>query len=113
MNTARYLERVREFYRIHIRRFPELLEPLAREYCASYGSAAMAYTRLVSEQNFRGAFAYILRQPRFKQLRLDECELVQRLFQAGATPSELVDALDAFRAGRARKGPGACSGSIR
>jgi hypothetical protein len=57
----------------------------------------MAYVRLVSEQEFRGLMACIRRQPRFADLDLHDCELIERLFRTGTNPGALMDALDERR----------------
>ncbi len=102
MNSQTPLERVKNFYKVSFGKFPGHLEHLALEYCESYGSAAMAYVRLVSEQEFRGLMTYLARQPRFADLDLDDCEFIEGLFRAGTTPTALMDALDERRAAAAR-----------
>lgn len=98
MNSQARLDKVRDLYRLNFGMFPMHLESVAREYCESLGSAPMAYVRLVAEQEFRGLFAYIMRQPRFAHLNQDDCELIERLFRAGTSPTTLIDALDEHRA---------------
>ncbi len=104
MNSQTPLDVVKDFYRLGIRMFPSHMESVAQDYCESYGSATMAYVRLVSEQEFRGLLAYIRRQPRFADLGLDDCEFIERLFRAGSTQTALMDALDERRAA-ADQGP--------
>jgi hypothetical protein len=98
LNSHARLDRVRDFYRLNIGLFPNHLESVALEYCESYGSAGMAYVRLMSEQEFRGLLGYIRRQPRFAELDQDDCALIERLFRAGTTQTGLMDALDERRA---------------
>ena len=78
------------------------MESLAREYCESYGSAAMAYVRLVSEQELQGLLAYLMRQPRFMDLDERDCELIERLFREGTNQAALSEALDDRRDDRDR-----------
>lgn len=98
MNAHARLERVKDLYRQNFGLFPDRLESVALEQCESYGSAAMAYVRLMSEQEFRGALGYVRRQARFADLDQADCELIERLFRAGTTPTALTDALDERRA---------------
>lgn len=105
MNAHARLERVKDLYRLNFGLFPDRLESVALEQCESYGSAAMAYVRLVSEQEFRGALGYLSRQHRFADLDQADCELIERLFRAGATPTGLMDALDERRAAWERDEP--------
>lgn len=74
------------------------MESVAREYCEAYGSVAMAYVRLVSEQEFRGLLAYVMRQERFSKLDERDCELIERLFREGTNQTALMEALDYLRA---------------
>jgi hypothetical protein len=103
MDSQTPLEKVRQFYTVSIGKFPGHMEHLAADFCESYGSAAMAYVRLVSEQEFRGLMAYIRRQPCFAELDLDDCELIERLFRAGTSQTAVLDALDERRAAAARE----------
>ncbi len=98
MNSHARLDKVKDLYKLNFGMFPMHLESVAREYCESLGSAAMAYVRLVSEQEFRGLFAYVRRQPRFAHLNRDDCELIERLFRNGTSQTALMDALDEHRA---------------
>ena len=100
MNFYARLDQVKDFYRLHIGLFPNHLESVALEYCESYGSAGMAYVRLMSEQEFRGLLGYIRRQARFAELDEDDCALIERLFRAGTTQTALMEALDERRAAR-------------
>ena len=102
MNSQAHLDKVKDLYRLNFGMFPMHLESVAREYCESLASPPMAYVRLVAEQEFRGVFAYVARQPRFAHLNQDDCELIERLFRAGTTPTALTDALDERRSSRDR-----------
>ncbi len=97
MNSQARLDRVKDLYRSNFGMFPTHMESLAREYCESYRSAAMAYVRLVSEQEFRGLLAYVMRQARFANLDERDCELIERLFRQGTDQAALTDALDERR----------------
>jgi len=98
MNSQARVDRVKDLYRLNFGMFPKHMESIARDYCESYGSAPMAYVRLVSEQEFRGLLAYVRRQQRFEELDARDCELIERLFRAGTTQTALMDALDERRA---------------
>jgi hypothetical protein len=102
MNTQARVDRVKDLYRLNFGMFPTHMESIALDYCESYGSAAMAYVRLVSEQDFRGLLAYVRRQQRFADLDERDCELIERLFREGTNQSALMDALDELRAERER-----------
>ena len=97
MNSQARLDRVKDLYRSNFGMFPTHMESLAREYCESYGSATMAYVRLVSEQEFRGLLAYVMWQARFANLDERDCELIERLFRQGTDQAALADALDERR----------------
>lgn len=97
MDSQARLDGVKDLYRSNFGMFPIHMEVLAREYCESYGSAAMAYVRLVSEQEFRGLLAYVMRQVRFANLDERDCELIERLFRQGTNQTALTDALDERR----------------
>ena len=98
LNPLTHIDRIKELYRLNIGVFPTHLESVALEYCISYESAAMAYVRLMAEQEFRGLFAYVRRQKRFSELNQDDCELIERLFRLGASRTAVLDALDERRA---------------
>lgn len=99
MNSQARVDRVKNLYKLNFGMFPTHVESVARDYCESYGSAPMAYVRLVSEQEFRGLLAYVRRQHRFADLDERECELIERLFREGTNQTALMDALDERRAG--------------
>ena len=98
MNSQARIERVKDLYRLNFRMFPAHMESIARDFCESYGSAPIAYVRLVSEQEFRSLLAYVMRQKRFYDLDERDCELIERLFRAGTSQTALIDALDDRRA---------------
>ena len=98
MNSQARVDRVKDLYRLNFGMFPAHMESNARDYCESYGSAPMAYVRLVSEQEFRGLLAYVRRQQRFAELDERDCELIERLFREGTNQTALMDALDERRA---------------
>jgi hypothetical protein len=102
MNSQARFDRVKDLYRLNFRMFPAHMESNARDYCECYGSAPMAYFRLLSEQEFRGLLAYVGRQQRFSDLSEQDCELIERLFRQGTNQTALLDALDEHRAARAR-----------
>ena len=97
MNLQARLDGVKDLYRSNFGMFPVHMESLAREYCESYGSVAMAYVRLVSEQEFRGLLAYVARQARFANLDERDCELIERLFRQGTNQTALSEGLDERR----------------
>ncbi len=97
MNSQARLDHVKDLYTSNFGMFPTHMESVAREYCESYDSAAMAYVRLVSEQEFRGLLAYVMRQARFSNLDERDCELIERLFREGTNQTALAQALDERR----------------
>lgn len=98
MNSQARVDRVKDLYRLNVGMFPAHMESTVREYCDSYGSAPMAYVRLMAEQEFRGLLAYVNRQPRFADLDERDCELIERLFREGTNQTALMEALDERRA---------------
>lgn len=97
-NLQARVDCVKDLYASNVGLFPTYMESVAREYCEAYGSIAMPYVRLVSEQEFRGLLAYVMRQERFSKLDERDCELIERLFREGTNQTALMDALDFRRA---------------